>query len=188
MIESAAARARDVHMQAIVGSAAVFATIEAETQKVALHPPRLRDAVEDEGWKAAAAWILRCAQERRHLARCDKAEAGHRRPVGVVDELIKAPRLEATLEPDVLARGLHDARGGLACEAPLRARNERVLTILPVAHEKTRVELSTGRGRQRPMYAVGEKAGRLALVWPHLDHGLAAEGCITLEGRRCGKA
>src|SRR5262245_52677809 len=123
MIEGPAACTRDVHVQAIVGTAAVLAAIEAQAQEVPLHPPRLRDAVKDEALEAAAVWIGRGgrAQERRHVPRCEEAEPGYRRAVGVVDELVDAPRLEATLEPDVFARRLHRARGGLACEAPARA-------------------------------------------------------------------
>jgi hypothetical protein len=190
MIEGTAACARDMHVQAIVGTAAVLAPIEAETQEVPLHPPRLRDAVENKGPEAVAVWIGRGgrAQERRHVARCEEAEAGHRGPVGVVDELVDAPRFEAALEPDVLARWLHRGRGGLARKAPSRARNQGVLTILPVADEETRVELLTGRSRERPMDAVGEQAGRATLVWPHLNHGLAADGVARLKGRRCGEA
>ena len=105
-----------------------------------------------------------------------------------VDELVDAPRLEAALEPDVLGRRLHSARGGLACEAPARARYQSVLTVLPVAHEETRVELLPGRGRERSVDAVGEEARRPALVRSDLDHRLAADGLATLHGRRCGEA
>ncbi len=41
MIEGAPAGARDVHVEAIVGTAAVLATVEAEAQEMPLHPPRL---------------------------------------------------------------------------------------------------------------------------------------------------
>ena len=84
-----------------------------------LHPPRLRDAVEDEGLECCG-WIggRGRAQERRHIACGEEAEAGHRRSVGLVNELVDAPRLEAALEPDVLGRRFHSSRGRLSCEAP----------------------------------------------------------------------
>ena len=85
-----------------------------------LHPARLRDAVEDEGPESVAAWIggRGRTQEPRHIARGEEAEAGHGRAVGLINELVDAPRLEAVFEPDVLGRRLHSPRGGLACEAP----------------------------------------------------------------------
>src|SRR5262245_11875941 len=131
-----------------------------------LHAARLRDAIEDEGAEPVAARIAGRghAQERRHVARGEEAEPSNGSPVSLVDELVDMPWLETVLEPDVLRRGLHGARGGLACEAPARAWYQGVLIILPVAHEKTRVELLPGRSRQRPVDAVGEEASRSALV------------------------
>src|SRR6185295_8462594 len=126
--------------------------------------------------------------KRPAAARGEAREAGHGGPVGVIDELVDAPGFEAALEPDVLARRFHFARGGLACEAPPRSRDQGVLTILPVADEETRVELLTRRGREWPMDAVRKQAGRARLVWPHLDHRLAADGFASLNGGRCGEA
>ena len=187
MIESTPSRPRDVHVEAIVGTAAVLATVEAEAQEMPLHAARLRDAIEDEGAQPVAARIggRGHAQERRHVARGEEAEPSHRGPVSFVDELVDPPWLEAALEPDVLGRGLHSARGGLACEAPARARYQSVVTVLPVAHEETCAGLLPGRGRQRSVDAVGEEARRSALVRSDLDHRLPANGLATLHGQRC---
>jgi hypothetical protein len=48
MIEGTASCTCNVHMEAIVGTAAVLATVEAEAQEMPLHPARLRYAVEDD--------------------------------------------------------------------------------------------------------------------------------------------
>src|SRR5262249_36773849 len=189
MIKGTPSCTRDVDVEAIIGTAAVLATIEAEAQKMPLHPPRLRDAVKDESSQAGPARVGagRCAQERRHIARGEEAETGYRCPVGLVDELVDAPRLEAAFEPDVLRRRFDGASGGLACKAPARAWNERVLTILPVTHQEASVVLLPRCGRQRPVDAVSKQARRLALVWSNLDHRFAAQGLAALHGRRCGK-
>ena len=63
-----------------------------------LHPARLRDAVEDEGPRnPLLAWIggRGRTQEPRHIARGEEAEAGHGRAVGLINELVHAPRFEA---------------------------------------------------------------------------------------------
>ena len=70
--------------------------------------------------------------------------------------------------------------GGLAREAPAGARYQRVLAVLPVAHEETRAELLPGRGRERSVDAVGEQARRPALVRSDLDHRLPADGLAAL--------
>src|SRR5262245_47963119 len=154
-----------------------------------LHAARLRDAIEDEGAEPVAAGIggRGHAQVRRHVARGEKAEPSHRGAVSLVDELVDPPWLETTLEPDVLRRGLHGARGGLACEAPARAWYQGILIILPVAHEETCIRLPAGRSRERSVDAVGEKARRSALVRSDLDHRLPANGLATLHGQRCGE-
>ena len=87
----------------------------------------------------------------------------------------------------MLGRRLHGARGGLAREAPVRAGYQAVLAVLPVAHEEMRAELLPWSGRERPVDAVGEEARRCALVRPHLDHRLAADGPATLHGRGRGE-
>ena len=70
-VEGATPRPRDVHVESVVGTAAVLATVEAEAQEMPLHPPCLRDAVEDEGSERADAWIGGGwrAQKCRHVAR-----------------------------------------------------------------------------------------------------------------------
>ena len=86
------------------------------------------------------------------------------------------------------------ADGSTAPAAVSRAKRQRergitsVLAVLPVAHEETRAGLLAGRGRERPVDAVGEEARRHALVRPDLDHRLAADGLATLHGRGRGEA
>src|SRR5262245_59445517 len=107
MIEGAPARACDVHVNAVVSAAAVLAAVEAEAQEVPLHSPGLRDAVENESAE------LRCAQERGNVASSEETNARHRCSVSLIDEVVNLSRLEATLKPDVLRRGLYRACGRL---------------------------------------------------------------------------
>src|SRR5262249_21140300 len=115
MIEGTTSCAGDVHVEAVIGTTAILAAVEAETQEMPLHAPGLRDAVEDKGSGRVATWIGGGggAQERRHVAGGKEAEASHRRAVGLVDELVDAPRLETPLKPHVLGRRLHGASWGL---------------------------------------------------------------------------
>ena len=124
------------------------------------------------GWIAMGGWV---AEPGGGVADGEQAAADDDGPGGGVDDVVDFAGLESRFQGNVFRVG----------EMPLRARDDGVGAVLPIADAEAGVGVVEVGDRVGAVLAVGEEAGGFGDVGAHLHAGLAGDGlAVDADFRR----